>query len=79
VSDPYVPARLVPLLGEDLDSIDEQGLARLIGVPEDDDIDYKSDVYSGSERKRYDLPTDVAAFANWRGGLIVIGIEAEPE
>lgn len=44
-------------------------------VPEDERLDYKLDLVLNTESERKAFCKDVAAFANTRGGYLVIGIE----
>ncbi len=71
--------RLVDLLGAPLDEVTEENLARLPtgAVREDADLDFKQQRYGNSDQARRDLAGDLAAMANGRGGLIVIGIRDE--
>lgn len=77
---PEIPAgwslRLVDLLGARLDEAAEEHLERLVagGVREDADLDYKQQRYGNSDQAKRDLAGDLAAMANGRGGLIIIGI-----
>jgi hypothetical protein len=48
-------------------------------VPEAFDLDFKSEMYGGSDRDKRDAATDVAALANTSGGLIVAGIEEDDQ
>lgn len=44
-------------------------------VAEDLTLDFKSELYSGSDKGRKDLAMDLAAFANASGGMVILGIE----
>jgi hypothetical protein len=48
-------------------------------VPEAFDLDFKSEMYGGSDREKRDAATDVAALANTAGGLIVLGIAEDAQ
>jgi hypothetical protein len=74
-----IPPSLVPILGRDPGELTEDGLRRLIGVREDDTFDAKSELYGGTKGDKRELCADVAAFANGRGGLILIGAAEESE
>ena len=71
--------RLSDLLGTRPEDVTEEDLSRLIagGVREDADLDFKQERYGTSDSARRDLAGDVAAMANTRGGLIIIGIRDE--
>ena len=48
----------------------------LLGAPETEQVDFKLRPYDLSRDKdKQDLVADVAAFANARGGLLVLGVE----
>lgn len=69
--------RVETLLGASLDDVDEAALQRLIGggVREDVDLEFKRDLYGGSDLDKRELAKDIAGMANHRGGLLVIGID----
>jgi hypothetical protein len=67
---PSIEARL----GTTVDQADEAAITALMGVDEDQDLDFKQDVYPSSDAGRNGLATDAAAMANTAGGLIVIGV-----
>lgn len=67
------------MLGHDLDSVTFETLSGLIGVPEDDVLEVKSETYGGGDSERRELCADVAAFANGSGGLLVIGAEEDSD
>lgn len=71
--------RLRELFRADLSQLTEAHLRALIEgqVREDDDLDFKSERYGGSDGQKRELAADVAAMANHRGGVIVIGIRDE--
>jgi hypothetical protein len=71
--------RLADLLGARPEDATEEDLSRLIagGVREDSDLDFKQERYGNSDPARRDLAGDIAAMANTRGGLIIIGIRDE--
>ncbi len=41
------------------------------------DLDFKQELYSGSDRGKRDLCSDVAAMANTAGGVILVGVQDE--
>lgn len=67
---PSVEARLGTAIGD----ADEAAIVALVGVEEDQDLDFKQDVYPPSDAGKNSLATDVAAMANTAGGLIIIGV-----
>jgi hypothetical protein len=73
--------RLTDLLGIRPDQATEAELDRLVtgGVREDADLDFKEERYGNSDSERREMAADIAAMANRRGGLIVIGIREENE
>lgn len=71
--------RLVPLLGTHphrLTCDDVRTLASR-GVREDVDLEFKATLYGGSDGARRELAADVAALANERGGVILLGVVEE--
>src|SRR5215217_7364357 len=73
--------RLVDLLGVPLDEVAEEHLERLVtgGVREDADLDFKQERYGNTDQAKRELAGDLAAMANDRGGLLVIGIGDEDD
>jgi len=71
--------RLTDLLGARPDDIEEENLSRLVhgGVREDADLDFKRERYGDTDSAKRELAGDVAAMANYRGGLIIIGVRDE--
>lgn len=69
--------RIEGLLGVFIAEADEAALQRLIdgSVREDEDLEFKSNLYGGSDQDRRELAKDVAGLANHRGGLLIIGID----
>jgi hypothetical protein len=79
---PTTPAwalRLTDLLGARPDQVGEQHLQRLVdgSVREDADLDFKQERYGNTDSDKRDLAGDIAAMANHRGGLLIIGIRDE--
>lgn len=68
-----LPLRLRTVLGTDSSAIDSGMLAGLIGWREDTDLDFKKDLDRGRTGMR-GLVADIAALANARGGVIVVGM-----
>ena len=73
--------RLTDLLGVPPDRAGEEHLDRLVAgsVREEADLDFKRERYGGTNDEKRELAADIAAMANYRGGLIVIGIREENE
>lgn len=71
--------RLRELFGADLSQLTEEHLRALIDgqVREDDDLDFKRERYGGSDSQKRELAADIAAMANHRGGVILIGLRDE--
>ncbi|MBI3183713.1 MAG: putative DNA binding domain-containing protein [Myxococcales bacterium] len=68
--------RLEELLGAAPDQLQEQHLQNLVGrAAEDADLDFKREHYGNGDDSKRSLAQDVAALANSRGGLILIGID----
>lgn len=68
-----IPYSLRPLLGDDPATVGPDQLAKLIGLPETDQADWKLRL-DDNKKTNADLAVDVAAFANAGGGLIVVGL-----
>lgn len=73
--------RLRDVLGAPPHEVEEEHLKALVdsAVREDADLDFKEASYGTSAQDRRKLAGDVAAMANDRGGLIVIGIRDEDD
>jgi Putative DNA-binding domain len=69
------------VLGAPPHEVEEEHLKALVdsGVREDADLDLKEARYGTSDQDRRKLAGDIAAMANDRGGLIVIGIRDEDD
>lgn len=69
--------RIEALLGEPINGhLRHEHLQRLVdeGVAEDEDLDFKREMWPATPDGRAELAKDVAALANRRGGLLVVGI-----
>lgn len=73
--------RLRDLVGSAPDQWTEKDLASFVrdSVREDEDLDFKRDLYPNSDKGKRELAADLASFANHRGGVIVIGIEDQDD
>jgi hypothetical protein len=71
--------RLTDLLGIRPDEATESHLERLVagGIREDADLDFKQQRYGNSDQDKREMAGDIAAMANERGGVIIIGIRDE--
>ena len=69
--------RLEALFGGWLDTLVYADLLALIGnadAAEAEDLDYKQANYAADDKGREELAKDVAAFANYLGGVLVLGM-----
>lgn len=74
--------RIETLLGvTSLDQVDEIALRRLVDgeVREDTDLDFKEVLYKRNDDGKRELAKDVAAMANSRGGVLILGIRDADE
>ncbi|WP_189602508.1 AlbA family DNA-binding domain-containing protein [Streptomyces lateritius] len=65
------------LFGARLDAVSYQDVETLVGNPEAaeaEDLDYKRAHYGSDDKGKEELAKDVAALANHRGGVLVIGM-----
>ncbi len=71
--------RVELLLGTSVANVDAGALGRLVtnSVAEDQDLEFKGQLYGNADKAKRDLASDVAAIANAVGGLLVIGIKAD--
>lgn len=64
--------------GQIIDALARNDTSQLIGAVETEQVDFKLGPYVLTENyQKWELAKDVAAFANRRGGVIVVGIRAE--
>lgn len=73
----WIPPRLRPLIGADLDALNADAVQNIIGFPEDFDLEFKRAPHEGNDAGRKELAYDIAQFANSNGGLLVVGIEED--
>src|SRR4051812_6417376 len=73
--------RVRDVLGARFDANTEEHLEAVVAsqVREDGDLDFKAQPYGKSDSERRELAADVAAMANDRGGVIVIGVRDEDD
>jgi hypothetical protein len=71
--------RLRAVFGAPVDQITEAHVQGIVdqGVREDADLDFKAACYGNDDQAKRELAADIAAMANDRGGLIVIGVREE--
>lgn len=69
-----VPYPLRHLLGEDPAAVTAEALSKLIGEPESQHADWKRRL-DLNDKTKVDLATDIAAYANANGGLMVVGLD----
>src|SRR5690242_19354846 len=71
--------RLEEIFGTQLDALQETHLRAVIAGPspivEDADMDFKRDLYANTDDGKRSLAQDVAAMANTRGGVILLGVD----
>ena len=67
--------------GRKLSELTEQDLQRLVSdqVQEKDTLEYKSIMYSNSDEDKREMLRDITSMANYHGGYLIIGIEADDE
>ena len=64
--------------GQIVDALARNDANRIIGTDESEQVDFKRAPYLLTENhQKWELAKDVAAFANKRGGVIVVGVESE--
>lgn len=73
----FVPDALAPIIGRDARALDEGALRRLAQLPERDVLDLKREPSWSTDSEKLDIASDVAALANHRGGLIVVGLDEQ--
>ena len=68
------------VLGCRLDDPDEGSVCALVDnrIAEAEDIEFKGALYGKGDSDKVELAKDVAALANHHGGVIVLGIGADP-
>ena len=73
--------RLRAVFGVTLEEVEEAHLDALVTerVRESEDLDFKRKPYANTDSGRRELAADIAAMANDRGGILIIGIREEAE
>lgn len=71
-----IPSPLRPLLGPTLEGLDESRLERLIGLEENQHLEFKVDL-ENADAARLEQVRDLVSFANAGGGLILFGVEED--
>ena len=69
---------MLPIFGtKELDDLDESDLQDLKNkqIPENRFVEYKRDMYGGTDSQVEEMLADITAFANSQGGYLFIGIE----
>jgi Putative DNA-binding domain len=64
----------MPVPVADLGRTTEAMLQRLVGIAEDETLDFKRDSYGTNDKAKQELCKDISAMANGRGGDIVLGV-----
>jgi hypothetical protein len=78
----YRPTRFEALVGQAITDLAPADLVRLCsaGVCEADDLEFKQAFYGQGREQNHEIAKDIAAMANGRGGVIVIGVvRSEPD
>lgn len=73
-----IPSPLRPLLGPTLEGLDESRLERLIGLEENQHLEFKVDL-EDAKAARLEQVRDLVSFANAGGGLVLFGVEEDRE
>lgn len=63
----------MPLTGKPLESISAEDVAALIGMPEPDRVEFKSEIGNSDDARR-DYCGEITALANTAGGLLLVGV-----
>ncbi len=76
MSTPSWSRSLADVLGAALQTVDAERVEGWAadGLRESERLDFKADVYGNGESQRRELAGDLAAFANHRGGLLILGV-----
>lgn len=75
----WVPPRLRSILGVDLDLVTAETAAGLLSLPEDTDLEFKSEPWTTTEGGSKECAMDVADKANAGGALVAIGVAESKE
>jgi len=77
--DDWIPPRLRALLGSSLREVGVDEINRLVGLSEDGDLEFKSEIYGRSDGEKREAALDLACLANAGGGLVVFGLDEDGE
>lgn len=74
-------ARLETIFGVRLEDLEASHITSLVKnqVSESFDLDFKSELYGGSDKDKRDLAGDVAALANTAGGVLILGVAEDDQ
>lgn len=73
--------RIESLFGVPLEDVQHEHVRALVSgqIAEAFDLDFKSELYGGSESEKHKLATHIAALANTAGGLLVFGVAEDDQ
>jgi Schlafen, AlbA_2 len=73
--------RIESLFGVPLEDVEQEHICALVSgqIAEAFDLDFKSELYGGSESEKHKLATHIAALANTAGGLLVFGVAEDDQ
>ena len=76
MSTPAWSRALADLVGAPLQVLDAEGVRGWVtdGLQESEQLDFKAELYGNGDSQRRELAGDLAAFANHRGGLLILGV-----
>ena len=79
MSAPAWSRALADLVGAPFRALDAERVRAWVpdGLRESEQLDFKAELYGNSDSQRRELAGDLAAFANHRGGLLILGIDED--